>query len=116
MAVLDDILTAAKNIVTAINGLGITYNKIEGNETSAEVSTAKQLFTGQGRLVRVSVTTAGSSDAAIYDTAIVSSITGKSVGYVHKDANVVEFGVPIRNGLVVVPGNSQKLVVVYSKG
>lgn len=116
MAILDDILTAAKNIVTAINGIGTTYSRIEGNETSAEISATTQVFTGQGRIVRASVTTAGSADAVIYDSSSTSVITAKSVGYVKKDANIVELGIPVKNGLVVTPGTGQKLVVVYSKG
>jgi hypothetical protein len=52
----------------------------------------------------------------LYDSSSTSVITAKSVGYVKKDENIVELGIPVKNGLVVSPGTGQKLVIVYSKG
>lgn len=115
MAVIDDILTAAKNIVTAINGLGTTYSRVEGNQTSQKIaSSATQVFTGQGRVVRASVTKAGTTDAALYDSSNTASIT-KPIGFVPKAGNIIEIGIPVINGLVVVPGTGQELVIIYSK-
>ena len=51
MSSLSDILTAAKNIVTALNQLGQTYLSVEGAQQLADITTATLVMTGQGILV-----------------------------------------------------------------
>ena len=67
MASLSDILTAAKNVVTSVNQLGLTYLKVQGAVRSTTMTTTTLVTSGQGRLASVSVVVAGSSACVIYD-------------------------------------------------
>jgi len=62
MSSLSDILTAAKNVVTSVNQLGLTYLRVQGAVRSTTMTTATLVTSGQGRLASVSVVVAGSQD------------------------------------------------------
>jgi hypothetical protein len=123
MSSISDILTAAKNIVTAINGLGQTYLQVSGSRVSAQISSARVVLVGQGRLARVVVTTSGSSAGAIYD-ASVSTATSPKIYTIDNTGGggsgsfpglrVIEVNIPVENGIVVVPGTGQVVTVSYS--
>jgi len=123
MSSLSDILTAAKNIVTAINGLGQTYLQVAGTKVYAQISTATVVSVGQGRLVRVVVTTSGSSIGAIYD-ASVSTATSPKIYTIDNTGGggtgsfpglrVIDVSIPVNNGIVVAPGTGQVVTVSYS--
>ncbi len=115
MSSLSDILTAAKNIVTAINGVGQTYLKVQGALRSPTMTTTTLVSTGQGRLASVSVVVAGSADAVIYDSNAASSLTN-ALAVVDNVLGVSLVNIPYNNGLVVVPGTGMTLVVSYSEG
>ena len=112
MSSISDILTAAKNIVTAINGLGQTYLQVSGSRVSREISAATVLLVGQGRLARVVVTTAGAV-GSIYD-ASVSSATTPKIFVIPNAVGVTEVNIPVENGIVVTPGAGQVVTVSYS--
>jgi hypothetical protein len=59
MASLDDMLTTAKNIVTAINGVSQTYLNVNGSRISANITAATLLKTGSGRVAMVSIIVGG---------------------------------------------------------
>ena len=111
---LADILTAAKNIVSSLSSIHDVYSTMMGNQKSAEVNAATLVFSGQGRLVRVSVTDTGTTDGTLYDCKSASTLQNP-IALVAAAGSVIEYGIPISNGLVFVPGTSQKGVVVYSK-
>jgi hypothetical protein len=113
MSSISDILTATKNIVTAINGLGQTYLQVSGTKSFKEISAATVVQVGQGRLVRVIVTTAGSAAGSIYD-ASVSSATSSKIFVISNTLGVTEVSVPVDNGIVVAPGTGQVVTVSYS--
>jgi hypothetical protein len=113
VASLSDILTTAKNIVSALSNLRDIYATMSGNQTSAEISAPALVFSGQGRIVRVSITTAGTTDGVLYDSS-TTSLTSSPIAYVPKAANIVEIGIPVSSGAVFSPGSGQKAVVVYS--
>ena len=113
MSSLSDILTAAKNIVTAVNGLGQTYLQVSGAKVSVQISTATLLSVGQGRLVRVIVTTAGSAAGSIYD-ASVSTATTPKIFVIANTLGVTEVSIPVNNGIVIAPGTGQVVTVSYS--
>ena len=123
MSSLSDILTAAKNIVTAINGLGQTYLQVSGTKVFAQISTPTLVMVGQGRLVRVVVTASGSSAGSIYDAA-VSTATSQKVYTIDNTGGggtgsfpglrVVDLGIPVNNGIVVAPGTGQVVTIIYS--
>ena len=122
MSSISDILTAAKNIVTAINGLGQTYLQVSGSRVSREISVATVLLVGQGRLARVVVTTSGSASGAIYDAAVSTATTQKIYTIDHTGGGggggsgigVFEINIPVENGIVVAPGTGQVVTVSYS--
>jgi hypothetical protein len=115
MSSLSDILTAAKNIVTAINGVGQTYLKVQGALRSNTLTATTLVSSGQGRLASVSVVVAGSADAVIYDSNAASSLTN-TLAVVDNVLGVTVINMPYNNGLVVVPGTGMTLVVSYSEG
>jgi hypothetical protein len=113
MSSISDILTAAKNIVTAINGLGQTYLQVSGSRVSRQISAATVVLVGQGRLARVIVTTAGSAAGSIYD-ASVSTATTPKIFVIANTLGVTEINIPVENGIVVAPGTGQVVTVSYS--
>ena len=113
MASLSDILTATKNIVTALNQLGQTYLQVQGTKIATDITTATLVQSGQGRIARVSVTVAGSSDGAIYDASSASLTTGKLL-LVVKTHGIYEVNLPVNNGIVVAPGTGQTIAICYS--
>lgn len=113
MASLSDILTATKNIVTALNQLGQTYLQVQGTKIATDITTATLVQAGQGRLARVSVVVAGSAAGAVYDASSASLTTGQ-VWVIPNTIGVTEVNIPINNGIVVAPGTGQTVVVSYS--
>ena len=109
MSSLSDILTATKNIVTAINGLGQTYLQVVGSKSSGQISAATVVMVGQGRLARVVVTTAGAV-GSIYD-ASVSSATTPKIFVIPNVVGVTEVNIPVDNGIVVTPGAGQVVTI-----
>ena len=73
MASLDDILTASKNVVTAINNVAQTYLNVQGAKSQSNVTAATLVKSGSGRIASISVLTAGITAGHIYDTNAASS-------------------------------------------
>jgi hypothetical protein len=114
-ASISDILTAAKNLVTAINGLGQTYLKVQGALRSDTLTATTLVSTGQGRVASISVTVAGSADGMIYDSSATGSLVN-SLSVIDNVLGVTVVNMPYNNGLVVVPGTGMTVVVSYSEG
>lgn len=110
---MSDILTAAKNVVTAINQLGQTYLQVQGSKLFSSITAATLVQSGQGRLARVSVVVAGSSAGSIYD-ASVSTATTNQIWVIPNTVGVTDVNLPVNNGIVVVPGTGQTVVISYS--
>ena len=110
---MSDILTAAKNVVTAINQLGQTYLQVQGSKFSSGITTATLVQSGQGRVARVSVTVGGSGDGAIYDATSASATTNK-IALIPKDHAIIDVNLPVNNGIVVAPGTGQTIAISYS--
>lgn len=115
MSSLSDILTAAKNVVTAINGIGQTYLKVQGARRSDTLTATSLVSTGQGRLASVSVVVAGSADGMIYDSSASGTLVN-ALAVIDNVAGVTVANLPYNNGLVVVPGTGMTVVVTYSEG
>jgi hypothetical protein len=110
---MSDILTAAKNVVTAINQLGQTYLQVQGSKLFSSITAATLVQSGQGRLARVSVVVAGSSAGSIYD-ANASTATTNKVWVIPNTVGVTDVNLPVNNGIVVAPGTGQTVVISYS--
>ena len=113
-ASLTDILTAAKNIVTALNTTAKTTSNIAGNTNRPAISTTTAILSQPGRLVSVVVTTAGVA-GAVYDASNVSNISANNLVYViPATLGVVSVGIPMMYGIVIAPGAGQVVTVSYS--
>lgn len=113
MSSLSDILTAAKNIVTALNQLGQTYLSVEGAKLYSDITQATVVMSGQGRIARVSVVVAGSAAGAIYD-ASATGTTANRLWTIPNTVGVTEINLPVNNGIVVAPGTGQTVAISYS--
>ena len=112
MSSLSDILTATKNIVTAINGAAQTYLNVQGVRNCAEISSATLVVSGPSRVAVVSVTTAGVV-GAIYDTNSASS-TSNLIYVIPATVGVVNVNIPVSYGIVVAPGSGQVVTISYA--
>lgn len=115
MASPADLLTAAQNIVTALNQLGQTFLKVYGTQKSASLTnTAGALVTsGSGRLVSVSVTVAsGAVLGTVYDSSSATSLINP-IATIPFAVGVTSIGVPFSNGIVVVLPSTITAVLVY---
>ena len=113
MASLSDLLTAAKNIASAINGVAQTYTNVQGARVFQKVTTTTAVSTSAGRLAMISVTTAGSTTGTIYDAADVATTT-RPIYIIPMTVGVVFVNLPVVYGIVVVPGTGQNVTVSYS--
>lgn len=113
MASLSDILTAAKNIVTALNQLGQTYIQVEGSSMQSNIATATLVKSGQGRIARVVVVVAGSGTGSVYDASSATATNDKLLT-IPTTVGVGEANIPVNNGIVVAPGTGQTVAIVYS--
>lgn len=79
-----------------------------------DISTTTLLKSASGVLYRVSVTTAGTTTGAIYDTNATGSVGASNlVAVIPEAVGVYEFIWPCQTGIVVVPGTSQVISVAY---
>lgn len=112
-ASLSDLLTAAKNIVTAINGLATAYQNIMGQTTAQAISTPTLVKPSSGRVAVLSVTQAGSTIGTIYDTNIATTLT-RPVCAIQNIVAIGPVNLYFAYGIYVVPGTGQVVTVGYS--
>ena len=110
---LSDILTAAKNIASALNNGAQTYLNIQGAQNLAAISTTTLVRAGGGRIAQISVTTAGSTTGLVYDTNLASS-TSNPIYVIPEAVGLYLVNLPVNFGIVVAPGTSQVLTISYS--
>lgn len=114
MANLSDLLTAAKNIVTAINGLSQNYLSINGSTMYLNITSSTLIKTGPGRIATVVVVTTGSA-GSIYDSATTAGVSSANKIYaISTTEGAYVVNLPFANGLVVSPGASMVVAVSYS--
>jgi hypothetical protein len=117
MASQDDILTAHKNNVVAINGLNSTLTASDnrnGTSNSGEISATSVVKNSSGWVANVSVITAGSAVGYIYDTPSASSLTGKKLYTIPNTVGVYVVQMPCNNGITVIAGTAQVVNISYS--
>jgi len=113
MASLSDLLTTAKNIASAINGVAQTYVAVQGARIQQNITATAVVNNAAGRLAMVTVTTAGTTVGVIYD-ADATGITTRPIYTIPNTVGVVFVNLPVVYGIVVVPGTSQAVTVSYS--
>ena len=109
MASLDDILGAAKNIVTALSTAGQNYINVQGAQTITGISASTVLKSSAGRVCSLSVTTAGSTLGGVYD-----GTTNRLMWNIPNTVGIYVVNLPTSYGLLVVPGTSQVVAVSFS--
>lgn len=119
MATLDDILTAQKNGVVAINNLNSTWQANTRRSTGSVRSTcivgSTTVYQGNGYLVSISVVDKGDGTGFVYDSASTENLDDSARMIVTpSEAGVFQIGLRFENGIVVVPGDKQAIVVSYS--
>jgi hypothetical protein len=116
-ASLDDILTAQKNGVVAINNLSQGTLRSLGTQTSVTVTAATVIYAGAGYLVGYSVVVAGSAAGTISNTNAVASVAAaNALCAIPATVGIVKVGQVFSIGLVVTPGTGQSINVTYSPG
>lgn len=113
MASLGDLLTAAKNVVTAVGTVAQTYINVQGAQNSGLITTDTLVKLGQSRVATVSVITAGSAVGYIYDGNQATSTTNP-VYVIPNTVGITFVNMPVGLGLVVAPGTGQEVNVSYS--
>lgn len=118
MASPADILTAIKNVVSAVNLAAQTYLDVQGaqSRTGMQIiglNTAYLLKRGTGRLAVITVTTAGSATGTAYDTDSETSLI-RPIFIIPNTVGVTTINMPFSYGLVITPGTGQVLSVSYS--
>ena len=113
MATLDDILSAAKNIASALNNNSQTYLNVNGLTNASGLTSATVVKATPGRVCTVSVVIAGSAAGTIYD-ATSASATTNPIYTMPTTAGAYIVNIPTLNGIVVVPGSGQTVTVGFS--
>lgn len=131
-ASLDDILTAQKNGVVAINGLNkilqstadnslVVANSVPSNSSGTIVATTSQVVVGGGIFLSISIPAiSGSNTVNVYDSAttggigpsnlIYGSLSASSAGFVsYRDVRI-----RYTRGIVVEAGTGMSCVVSYT--
>lgn len=116
MASLDDLFSAAKNLVTAVQNLTQLYLTVQGNKASLSLAaaTTTTITTGQGRLAAISVTTAGSTAGSVYDSNQAAPAANSLLAAIPNTVGVHIMSIPYISGLTVTTGTGQVATVVYS--
>ena len=111
---LSDILTAGKNLVTAINTGVSTYLGLRGLQLFYGVTAATAVSVGAGRVSKISVTS-GTGGGMAYDSKSASNLTNPLFA-IPTVVGVYVIDMPFNNGLVIAPGASTSVSGAYSTG
>ncbi len=110
---LSDLLTTAKNLVTALNNVAQTYMKVNGMATVTGIASANLVKQGPGRICMVSVTAIGSTPGSVYDANLASATTNL-LWIIPNTIGEFIVNMPVGYGIVVAPGTGQVVTVSYS--
>jgi hypothetical protein len=112
-ASLSDLLTAVKNLVTAVNTLQQSYVQVNGQSSLEAISAPTVVKSSAGRVAAISVTTAGSSTGMVYDSNQVAVKTAPL--YVIPEAvGLYVVNLATNSGILVIPGSGQVLAISWS--
>ena len=112
-----DVLSAIKNIVTALSTAAQNYLNVQGLITRAAITAPTVLKTTAGRVCQVSIIVAGSGTGMVYDAAATGATT-KPLWVIPESAQTDSepyiVNMPASFGILVVPGSGQTVSVSYS--
>jgi hypothetical protein len=110
---LSDLLTALKNVVTALANATLAYRQVNGISTAEAIIAPRIVKATAGRVASISVIVAGSTPGVIYDASQIGIITGPICG-IPNTLGVTFINLPTDTGIVVVPGTGQTVTVSWS--
>lgn len=84
-----------------------------GDKNAYNVSASTVIKAGPGRLVRVSVITAGAAGTVNDCSTIAAAAIGNQIGVVPATVGIYYFDWPCLNGIVYVPGAAQVVAISY---
>src|SRR5260221_168907 len=113
MSSLTDILTAVKNVVTALNSAVTAYTGVNGSIVKAAITAATVVKPSAGRVAVVSIVAGGSASGFIYDSNSASN-TSLPIYTIPTTIGLVFVNLPVTNGILVVPGTGQTVSIGYS--
>lgn len=112
-ASLSDLLTAAKNIVQAINALAQTYLNVQGAQNFVGLTAATVVKSTAGRIAEISVIDAGSATGMVYDSATTAA-TIKPLYVIPMTVGVYVVNLPASFGITIAPGTGQTVSGSFS--
>lgn len=110
---LSDLLTALKNVVTALNGYTLAFRQVNGISTTEAITAQTVIKQSAGRVASVSIIVAGSAPGHLYDASQPNSIIAP-LYVIPNTVGVFVVNLPTDTGLVVVPGTGQTVTVSWS--
>jgi len=115
MASTDDLLSALKNVVVALNNANQFYKQGYAQVSALGLSATTLLAARGGRLYSINVTTAGSTPGAVYDSSTIAGVSASNlIANIPATAATISLNWPFVNGLVYVPGSSQVASISYT--
>ena len=116
-ASLSDILTAAQNIVRALNNAADVYLSVNGKSTLENITVPTIVKATAGRVASVSIIVSGSSTGYLYDANNLTNTTAPlwiipETAQPNGEPYVVNM--PTNTGLICVPGTGQSVTVNWS--
>jgi hypothetical protein len=113
-ASLDDILTAAKNLVSAVNDQTANNTILAGATDFWKLTTATVVKASPGRIMRVSLIATGSATGTVYDAKSITDTTRPIYTIANSATGVTLVDIPCQYGIVVTPGTGQTVSGSYS--
>lgn len=110
-----DVLTAIKNIVTALATAAQNYLNVQGATNTAKIIAPTVVKSSAGRIASVSVIVAGSATGLIYDATLTTD-TSKPLYVIPTSVGTEPYVVnlPANFGITVQPGSGQTVTVSWS--
>jgi hypothetical protein len=116
-ASLDDILTAQKNGVIALNNIQQALASEVATVTTAVATASTFVLAGKGRLLRFSVLVAGTTVGFVYNSATpTGGAASNALVACPNTIGIYEAGVVFDSGLVIAPGTGQSVSITYLLG
>ena len=112
-ASLSDLLTATKNIVTALNNASQSYLNVNGISTKEAITVPTVVKASPGRIASMSVIVAGSAPGTLYDSSKLGILTAP-LAIIPDTVGMYVVNLPTDTGLLVVPGSGQSVSVSWS--
>lgn len=116
-ASLDDILTTQKNGVISLNNIQQALSAEIATVTTSTATASTFVIAGRGRLLRFSVTVAGSAVGFIYNSSTPSGgAASNALVACPNTIGVYEVNMVFDAGLVIAPGTGQSINATYLLG